>query len=131
MFKKTISATLIASLLLPNLSANAAINRDTLSGGALGIAQCQHIMGNKTKVIWRVIVNDSSKPINAANFRFQTSDGAFRDIYSAVPSTTDYQATEIFDGLKQKVIISGEAYNISLSGVYRYSLRKPLNVQCD
>lgn len=130
MFKKTTLTTLIISLLLTQI-AQAAINRDTLTGSALGIIQCQYTRGNKTRVTWRVIVNDLSRPINATNFRLQTS-GEVRDIYSAIiPPTVDYQTIEIFDGLPRQVTISGEAYHISLSGVYRYSLRKPLSVQCD
>ncbi|MBD2303871.1 hypothetical protein, partial [Nostoc sp. FACHB-190] len=122
--------TLIISLLLPEI-ATAAINRDTLGGGALGIAQCQHIRGGKTKLIWRVIVNNSNKPINATHFNFQTNDGLSRDVYGTVFPTTDYQTTEIFEGLKQRITISGEAYYIDLSGIHRYFLRKPLTVQCD
>ncbi|WP_414545900.1 hypothetical protein [Nostoc sp. CCY0012] len=129
MFNK-ISVALIISLFLPQPS-YAAINRDILRGGALGIVQCQHIRGNKTKIVWQVIVNDSNKPINATHFYFQTSDGVLRDIYSVVSPTTNYQTTEIFDGLKQTINISGEAYHISFSGVYRYYLQKPLVVQCD
>ncbi|MBE9209468.1 hypothetical protein IQ244_23815 [Nostoc sp. LEGE 06077] len=130
MFTKAISTTVVISWLLPQI-AQAAINRDTLGGGALGIAQCQHLRGEKTKVIWRVIVNDSNKPINATHFSFQTNDGLVREVYGTVVPTLDYQTTEIFEGLKQKIIISGEAYNIRLSGIHRYSLRKPLTVQCD
>ncbi|MEA5606261.1 hypothetical protein [Nostoc sp. UHCC 0252] len=130
MFKKTTLITLIISFLLPQI-AQAAINRDTLTGGALGILQCQHTRGDKTRMVWKLIVNDASKPINAINFRLKTN-GEVRDIYSAViPPTVDYQTFEIFDGLQKQVTISGEAYNISLSGVYRYSLRKPLSVQCN
>jgi hypothetical protein len=130
MFKKAISTTLIIPLLLPQI-VNAAINRDTLGGGALGIVQCQNIQGGKTKVVWRVIINNLNKPINATHFNFQTNDGLGRDIYGAVPPTTHYQTAEIFEGLKQRITVSGEAYNISLSGVHRYFLRTPLTVQCD
>ncbi|MBC1237729.1 hypothetical protein [Nostoc sp. 2RC] len=130
MFNQVISATLIISFLLPQII-QAAINQDTLKGGALGIAQCQHIRGRKTKVIWRVIINDPNIPINATHFRFQMSDGSARDIYNAVAPTVDYQTTEVFDELPNQVAISGEAYSIRLSGTHRYSLRKPLTVQCD
>lgn len=130
MFKKSSLTTLLISLLLPQI-ASAAINRDTLTGSALGILQCQYTRGNKTRVTWRVIVNNSDKPINATNFRLETN-AEVRDIFDAIiPPTMDYQTSEIFDELLKQVTISGEAYNISLSGVNRYSLRKPLSVQCD
>lgn len=129
MFKKATLTILIISVLLPQ--AQAAINRDILTGSALGIIQCQYIRGNKTRITWRIIVNDPSKPINATNFRLQTNGGV-REIYSAIiPPTADYQTFEIFEGLQKQATISGEAYNLSLSGVYRYSLRKPLSVNCD
>jgi len=130
MFIKAISVTVVISLLLPQI-APAAINRDVLEGSALGIAQCQYIRGGKTKVIWRVIVNDANKPLNATHFRFETHSGLSRDVYGAVIPTADYQTSEIFDGIQKQVTISGEAYSIGLSGVHRYSLRKPLTVQCD
>jgi hypothetical protein len=129
-FEKTVSATVIISLLIPQL-ANAAINQRQLSGGALGIIACQHIRGEKTKVTWRVIVSDPQKPINGTKFRLQTN-GEIRTIFEGViPPTTDYQITEIFDSLKEQVSIFGEAYSVGLSGIYRYYLRQPLPVQCD
>lgn len=118
------------TLLLPQFPGIAGTNRDNLSGGALGIIQCSHIKG-KTRIVWQVIVSEDKPPINGVKFNLVAS-GENRDIFQGViPPTTNYQTIQIFDSIKKGASITGEAYNISLSGVYRYWLRKPLTVKCN
>ncbi len=128
--RRIVSIAIVGSLLLFQPVANAKINRDNLSGGALGIIQCQH-SGQETKVIWRLIVTDVDKPIYGINFIFRTN-GETRTVFKVtIPARSDYQTVEVFNGVKQEISIFGEAYSLRPSSIYRYYLRKPLNVECD
>lgn len=120
--------TTIIGCLSFSQSINAATNRDTMTGGALGIIQCWHTKG-KTKVIWQVIVSDPNKPINGTKFELKTAN-VKRDIFQGFPPTTNYQTVEYFSDIVGEVSITGKAYSFNTSGIHIYSLRKALNATC-
>lgn len=109
---------------------NAGRNSDRLSGGALGIIQCQYVSG-KTQVSWRVIVNGSNMPINGVNFTFKVGKSERTVFEGVIPPQQDYQTVQYFDSFERTASVSGEAYHIKFSAIHRYYLRNPLEVRCD
>ncbi len=127
---KAVSAIIVISLILPQMALGKGTGT-SMKGGARGLLICSH-KNTKTIVQWRIIVANPDRKINHVDFSFLL-DGIKRDVAGVLlPPLTDYTRTEIFDGSKPKVIVTGEAYSLSLRGIHRYLLPdNKLEVDCD
>lgn len=128
---KLFAGLTLSLLTLSSTVAHAGNARTRLRGGAIGIAQCYYIPGNKTKVEWWLATRSNEEKINFVDFSIEANDNSDKKLYGVViPSTAKYKDKVIFDDQKRSVTITGQAYSIKLNGIRTFSLEEPLKVNC-